>query len=166
MAEAFNDLILPAEKAERYAAVAEEIASVLDGEPNRVARMATVAAMLANTFDHYFWTGFYVVDEAKGDELVVGPYQGTLGCMRIAFGRGVCGTAAVTRTTQVVEDVHAFPGHIACDSRSASEIVAPVFDPDGRLIAVFDVDSETPAAFDGVDKDGVERILAQVFARP
>jgi len=163
MAEAFNDLILPAEKTARYAAVAEEIASVLDGEPNRVARMATVASMLASTFDHYFWTGFYVVDEAKGDELVVGPYQGTLGCMRIAFGRGVCGTAAATRTTQVVEDVHAFPGHIACDSRSASEIVAPVFDEAGKLIAVFDVDSETPAAFDAVDRDWLERILAQVF---
>jgi L-methionine (R)-S-oxide reductase len=164
MAEAFNDLILPAEKAERYAAVAEEIASVLDGEPNRVARMATVSSMLANSFSHYFWTGFYVVDEAKGDELVVGPYQGTLGCMRIAFGRGVCGTAAATRQTQVVEDVHAFPGHIACDSRSASEIVAPVFDVDGRLIAVFDVDSETPAAFDGIDREWLEKILARTFS--
>lgn len=163
MAEAFNDLILPAEKAARYAAVAEEIAAVLEGEPNRVARMATVASMLASSFAHYFWTGFYVVDEAKGDELVVGPYQGTLGCLRIAFGRGVCGTAAARRTTQVVEDVQAFPGHIACDSRSASEIVVPVFDADGRLIAVFDVDSETPAAFDEVDREGLERILAQVF---
>ena len=166
MAEAFNDIILPAEKAERYAAVAEEIAAVLDGEPNVVARMATVSSMLANSFDHYFWTGFYVVDETKGDELVVGPYQGTLGCMRIAFGRGVCGTAAATGETQVVEDVHAFPGHIACDGRSASEIVAPVFGPDGKLIAVFDVDSDRPAAFDGVDKDWLETILAATFASP
>jgi L-methionine (R)-S-oxide reductase len=164
MAEAFNDLILPAEKAERYAAVAEEIASVLAGEPNLVARMATVSSMLANSFSTYFWTGFYVVDPAKGDELVVGPYQGTLGCMRIAFGRGVCGTAAAERKTQVVEDVHAFPGHIACDSRSASEIVAPVFDAEGELIAVFDVDSEVPAAFDGVDKEWLERILAATFS--
>lgn len=164
MAEAFNDLILPAEKAERYAAVAEEIASVLDGEPNLVARMATVSSMLANSFPTYFWTGFYVVDPAKEGELVVGPYQGTLGCMRIAFGRGVCGTAAATRETQVVEDVHAFPGHIACDGRSASEIVVPVFDAKGELIAVFDVDSDTPAAFDGVDKAWLERILAQVFS--
>lgn len=163
MAETFNDLSLPAGKAARYAAVAEEIASVLQGEPNRVARMATVASMLANSFEHYFWTGFYVVDETKGDELVVGPYQGTLGCLRIAFGRGVCGTAAATQVTQVVEDVHAFPGHIACDSRSASEIVAPVFDPDGRLIAVFDVDSETPSAFDAVDRAWLERILGQAF---
>jgi L-methionine (R)-S-oxide reductase len=164
MAEAFNDLILPAEKAERYATLAEEIASVLSGEPNLTARMATVASMLANSFAHYFWTGFYVVDPAKGDELVVGPYQGTLGCLRIAFGRGVCGTAAASRTTQVVEDVHAFPGHIACDSRSASEIVVPVFGKAGELIAVLDVDSETPAAFDDTDKLWLERILAATFS--
>ncbi|MDZ4375634.1 MAG: GAF domain-containing protein [Phenylobacterium sp.] len=164
MAEAFNDLTLPAAKADRYATVADEIAAVLDGEPNLTARMATVASMLANSFDHYFWTGFYVVDPAKGDELVVGPYQGTLGCLRIAFGRGVCGTAAATRQTQVVADVHAFPGHIACDSRSASEIVVPVLGSDGALIAVLDVDSETPAAFDDVDRVWLERILEASFS--
>ena len=164
MAEAFNEIVLPAVKAERYAAVAEEIAAVLDGEPNLTARMATVASMLANSFDHYFWTGFYVVDPAKEGELVVGPYQGTLGCLRIAFGRGVCGTAAATRRTQVVEDVHAFPGHIACDSRSASEIVVPVLDAGGELIAVFDVDSDRKAAFDEVDKAWLERILAAAFS--
>lgn len=163
MAEAFNEITLPAEKAERYAAVSAEIASVLEGESNRVARMATVASMLANSFPHYFWTGFYVVDETKGDELVIGPYQGTLGCMRIAFGRGVCGAAAATRQTQVVEDVHAFPGHIACDSRSASEIVVPVIDGRGELIAVFDVDSDRPAAFDAVDREWLERILGATF---
>ena len=163
MAEAFNETVLPAEKAERYAAVAEEIAAVLDGEPNLTARMATVSSMLANSFEHYFWTGFYVVDPDKDAELVVGPYQGSLGCMRIAFGRGVCGTAAATGQTQLVADVHAFPGHIACDSRSRSEIVAPVFDAAGRLIAVFDVDSDQPAAFDGVDKTWLERILAATF---
>jgi GAF domain-containing protein len=95
----------------------------------------------------------------------VGPYQGTLGCLRIAFGRGVCGAAAETGQTQVVPDVHAFPGHIACDSRSASEIVAPVFDAHGRLIAVLDVDSDRPAAFDAVDAAGLETILAATFAR-
>lgn len=165
MAEAFNDVILPAEKAQRYAAVAEEIASVLDGEPNLTARMATVSSMLANSFDSYFWTGFYVVDPTKEAELVVGPYQGTLGCMRIAFGRGVCGTAAATRQTQLVPDVHAFPGHIACDGRSASEIVVPVFDADGTLIAVFDVDSDRPAAFDETDQAWLERILAATFSQ-
>lgn len=165
MAEAFNVLDLPASKADRYAAVAEEIAAVLEGEPNLTARMATVTSMLANSFEHYFWTGFYVVDPEKPDELVVGPYQGTLGCLRIAFGRGVCGTAAATRETQVVADVHAFPGHIACDSRSASEIVVPVLDGQDRLIAVFDVDSEAPAAFDATDRVWLEAILARAFAR-
>ncbi len=164
MAEAFNDLELPTDKDERYATVAAEIASVLDGEPNRTARMATVASMLANSFEHYFWTGFYVVDPDKPRELVVGPYQGTLGCLRIAFGRGVCGTAAETRATQLVPDVHAFPGHIACDGASASEVVVPVFDKAGALIAVFDVDATTPAAFDETDAAWLEKILAQAFS--
>jgi L-methionine (R)-S-oxide reductase len=164
MAEAFNEKTLSADKAARYAEAAAEIASVLDGEPNLTARMATVASMLAASFDHYFWTGFYVVDPTRERELVVGPYQGTLGCLRIAFGRGVCGAAAATGQTQRVDDVHAFPGHIACDSRSASEIVVPVFDRAGALIAVFDVDSDRPAAFDAVDQEGIEVILKAVFA--
>lgn len=164
MAEAFNELALSSDKAARYAELSAEVASVLEGETNLTARMATVASMLASSFDHYFWTGFYVVDPARPDELVVGPYQGTLGCLRIAFGRGVCGAAAATRRTQLVEDVHAFPGHIACDGRSQSEIVVPVLDRDGRLIAVFDVDSDRLAAFDAVDQAGLERILAETFA--
>ena len=164
MAEAFNDKTLTGDKAARYAEVAEEIASVLDGEGNLTARMATVASMLASSFDHYFWTGFYVVDPAKERELVVGPYQGSLGCLRIAYGRGVCGAAAETGQTQLVEDVHAFPGHIACDSRSQSEIVVPVFDTAGTLLAVFDVDSDKPAAFDAVDQHGIETILKATFA--
>jgi len=164
MAEAFNDIILPAEKTARYAAVSQEIAAVLEGETNVTARMATVAAMLAASFDHFYWTGFYMVDPTKREELVVGPYQGTLGCLRIAFGQGVCGAAARSRQTQVVADVHAFAGHIACDSRSASEIVVPVVDAQGRLIAVFDVDSESPAAFDALDAEWLERILQQSFA--
>ena len=102
MAEAFNNLTLPADRAERYATVAEEIAAVLAGESNTIARMATVASMLAASFPHYFWTGFYVVDPEKSEELVVGPYQGTLGCLRIAFGRGVCGAAAASGETQPV----------------------------------------------------------------
>ncbi|ALL12950.1 GAF domain-containing protein [Caulobacter henricii] len=163
MAEAFNDKTLAADKAVRYAELADEIASVLDGEPNVTARMATVTSMLANSFDHYFWTGFYVVDPTRERELVVGPYQGTLGCLRIAFGRGVCGAAAQSGQTQLVADVHAFPGHIACDSRSQSEIVLPVFDRAGQLIAVLDVDSDRPAAFDAVDQQGLERILKSTF---
>lgn len=104
------------------------------------------------------------MDAAKGDELVVGPYQGTLGCLRIPFGRGVCGAAARTRETQVVEDVHAFPGHIACDSRSASEIVIPVLNAAGDLIAVLDVDATETAAFDAVDAAALERLMAKVFS--
>lgn len=155
----------PADKAARYAEVEAEILAVLDGEPDRVARMATVASMLADAFPLFFWTGFYVVDPTRERELVVGPYQGTLGCLRIAFGRGVCGTAAATRTTQIVEDVHAFPGHIACDARSASEIVVPVLDASGALIAVFDVDATETAAFDGVDAQALERLMGRVFAQ-
>jgi GAF domain-containing protein len=156
----------PADKAARYEEAAEEIAAVLAGEPNLTARMATVAAMLADAFEPFFWTGFYVVDPDKPRELVVGPYQGTLGCLRIAFGRGVCGTAAETGQVQIVEDVHAFPGHIACDSRSNSEIVLPVRDAEGRLIAVLDVDSTAFAAFDGTDALWLERILERTFAQP
>jgi len=164
MAEAFNDLTLSADKAARYAELAQEVASVLEGEPNLTARMATVASMLAASFDHYFWTGFYVVDPDRERELVVGPYQGTLGCLRIAFDRGVCGAAAATGQTQRVDDVHAFPGHIACDGRTMSEIVVPVKDASGRLIAVFDVDSDQPAAFDDIDQGGIETIIHQTFS--
>ena len=153
----------PADKSARYAGVEEEILAVLEGEPNLTARMATVSSMLADAFPAFFWTGFYLVDPEKDDELVVGPYQGTLGCLRIAFGRGVCGAAARTRTTQIVEDVNAFPGHIACDSRSASEIVVPVFDRAGALIAVFDVDATVTSAFDAVDAYALERLMAKVF---
>lgn len=154
----------PADKAARYAEVEVEILAVLDGEPDRTARMATVSSMLADAFPAYFWTGFYQVDPTRSEELVVGPYQGTLGCLRIPFGRGVCGAAARERRTQVVEDVHAFPGHIACDSRSRSEIVVPVFDAAGALIAVFDVDSTEPGAFDAVDAAALERLMAKIFA--
>ncbi len=151
-------------KSERYQEIAAEIAAVLDGEPNLVARMATVSNLLHHAFDHYFWTGFYIVDPDKPDELVVGPYQGTLGCLRIPFGKGVCGAAAMRRETVIVDDVHEFPDHIACDSRSESEIVAPVFDAGGRLIAVFDVDSDKKAQFDLVDRQGIEAILKASFA--
>ena len=165
LAETFAPDHLSADKAARYAELAEEVAAVLEGEPNLTARMATVTSMLASSFSHYFWTGFYVVDPAKPRELVVGPYQGTLGCLRIAFGRGVCGAAAQSGEMQIVDDVHAFPGHIACDARSRSEIVMPVFDQAGALIAVFDVDAIEPSAFDRIDADGLRRILAETFGR-
>ncbi len=163
MAEAFNSKVLAGDKAARYAEVAAEIAAVLEGEPNLTARMATVSAMLAQSFDSFFWTGFYVVDPDKPQELVVGPYQGTLGCLRIGFGRGVCGLAAAEGRTVIVRDVDAFPGHIACDPRSKSEIVVPVFGPGARLLGVLDVDSTQLAAFDEVDAAGLERILSRAF---
>ena len=147
-------------KAEIYTQTAREIAAVLEGETNNVARMATVSCLLSEAFDSYFWTGFYVVDPNKTDELVVGPYQGTLGCLWIPFSRGVCGAAAKTGEVQIVEDVHAFPGHIACDARSQSEIVVPVYGPDGNLFAVFDVDSTEVGSFDAIDAAGLAPILS------
>jgi GAF domain-containing protein len=124
---------------------------------DEIALMATVNSVLANRFDHYYWTGFYRV---CGDRLVVGPYIGTVGCLQIEFGRGVCGVAAQERKTLIVPDVSRFPGHIACDPRSKSEIVVPVTDRAGALIAVLDVDSDRLDAFDDEDQLGLERIVA------
>ena len=153
-------------KTETYQTVQAQIAAVLDGEVNFGAKMATVACLLSEAFpETFFWTGFYVVDETREKELVVGPYQGTLGCLRIAFGRGVCGVTAETRETQIVEDVHAIANHIACDSRTNSEIVVPVFDAADQLIAVLDVDSTQHEAFDEVDKNQLEALVRDVFAR-
>ena len=121
-----------------------------------IALMATINSVLAHRFEAFFWTGFYRV---CGDRLVVGPYIGTVGCLQIEFGRGVCGTAAERRETIVVPDVSAFPGHIACDANSKSEIVVPVFDAGGALIAVLDVDSDRLNAFDDDDRAGLERIV-------
>lgn len=147
-----------ADKAARYAELAIEVASVVAGETSRTARYATTVSLLANAFaPRFFWCGFYEVDPLKARELVVGPYQGTLGCLRIAFGKGVCGACAADGKTIIVPDVHAFPGHIACDSRSNSEIVVPVFDGE-KLVAVLDVDSTDFAAFDEVDAKGLEAI--------
>ena len=152
------------DKAAQYEEVGAQIRAVLEGEDNVVARMATVCCLLSGAFsDRYFWTGFYVVDPHKADELVVGPYQGTLGCLRIPFGRGVCGQVAACGKTQIVKDVHAHAGHIACDHRTNSEIVVPVYDKDNNLIAVFDVDSTHKATFDEIDKLHLERILKDVF---
>lgn len=124
---------------------------------DEIALMATINSVLANRFDAYFWTGFYRV---CGERLVVGPYIGTVGCLQIEFGRGVCGTAAAKRETVIVPDVNQFPGHIACDANSKSEIVVPVFGRDGALIAVLDVDSDRLEAFDEIDRAGLEKIVA------
>ncbi|WP_210414117.1 GAF domain-containing protein [Luteithermobacter gelatinilyticus] len=152
-------------KSEKYDSVIREILAVIEGENNLIAKMATISCLLAQAFDSYYWTGFYLVDAEKEGELVIGPYQGTLGCLRIPFGKGVCGVAAATGETQLVEDVHAFPGHIACDSRSNSEIVVPVRDARGELVAVFDVDSTEFAAFDAVDREKLEYLVCEAFGK-
>ena len=125
--------------------------------------MASVVAELHHAFDHYDWTGFYRL--VTPELLVVGPYQGRHGCLRIELPRGVCGAAAATRTTQLVPDVHAFVGHIACSSSTLSEIVVPVIAPGGRLLAVLDVDSDRPAAFDEVDRTALEALCAELGRR-
>lgn len=146
-----------APKADAYDRLLAMQALLLEGSADPIAGMATTSALLHHAFGH-LWTGFYRVVEP--DRLLrVGPYQGTLGCLDIAFGRGVCGTAAAERRTVVVPDVHAFPGHIACDGRSQSEIVVPVFDADGALLAVLDIDSDQPARFDAEDAAGLERLM-------
>jgi GAF domain-containing protein len=150
-------------KRERYRTIRDQIASVLEGESDLLAAMATTACLLHNAFPYYYWTGFY--RRVSADELLVGPYQGTLGCLRIHFSRGVCGTAARERRSVVVPDVQAFPGHIACDSASASEIVVPVFDEADELVAVLDVDSTVTGAFDEVDREELERIVALLRPR-
>lgn len=150
---------------EAYRAVEDALAAVLEGEDNLTARMATTACLLRGAFaDRYFWSGFYCVDPAQENMLVVGPYQGTMGCLRIPFGRGVCGTAAAERKTQVVPDVNALANHISCDALSQSEIVVPVFNRAGDLIAVFDVDATVKNAFDERDQAGLESLLARIFA--
>jgi GAF domain-containing protein len=144
-------------KPEAWRQLEQQIRSVLNGIEDEVASMATIASLTHHAFG-YLWTGFYRV-ATPGKLLRVGPYQGTLGCLEIPFGKGVCGTAAATLTTQIVPDVHAFPGHITCDARSASEIVVPVLDRKGALMAVFDVDSAQKAGFDETDRVHLERIL-------
>ncbi len=139
-----------------HAIWSEEGGATLD----EIALMATVNSVLANRFEAFFWTGFYRV---CGERLVVGPYIGTVGCLQIQMGRGVCGTAAARRETVIVPDVEKFPGHIACDANSKSEIVVPVFGREGELIAVLDVDSDRLAAFDEEDQAGLERIV-RLFA--
>lgn len=148
-------------RSEAYDTIHQQLTLVLEGITDPVSMMATVSAMLYHGFGH-LWVGFYRVVE-EGRLLRVGPYQGTLGCLEIEFGRGVCGTSAATRKTVIVHDVEQFPGHIACDARSRSEIVVPVLDASGTLIAVLDIDSEHLGAFDHNDAAGLER-LVRIFA--
>lgn len=147
-------------KTERYQQAVQEINAILEGETNMILKMSTINCILRTHLDYYFWVGFYCVNDNK---LIVGPYQGTLGCLHISYERGVCGRAARTEKTQIVQDVHADPQHIACDAASQSEIVVPVFNPAGKLIAVFDVDSTETGAFDETDQQFLEQIMIQHF---
>lgn len=154
---------VPTNRAAQYDAVFQRLEALLEGEDDWIAAMATVACELHHAFDAYHWTGFYRA--VSDDLLVVGPYQGGHGCLRITFDRGVCGASARTRTTQLVPDVEAFPGHIACSSTTRSEIVVPVLTPDGRLLAVLDVDSDFPSAFDETDQHFLERLCRTLGER-
>lgn len=147
-----------ASKAELYASLAEQAGYLLADEPDRIANAANFSALLYHALPEVNWAGFYFFD---GTELVVGPFQGKPACVRIAIGRGVCGTAAQTRATQRVADVHAFAGHIACDAESRSEVVVPLV-LNGQLLGVLDIDSPRPDRFDAEDQAGLEK-LAQVF---
>jgi len=143
--------------AEAYEELDAQARAVLEGIDDDIAAMATLSSLVHQAFGH-LWTGFYRVVEPEA-LLRVGPYQGTLGCLEIQFGRGVCGTAAATRETQVVDDVMTFPGHITCDARSRSEIVVPVFGRDDELIAVLDIDSDRVGAFSTEDRAGLEKLV-------
>ncbi len=152
--------IAAADKPTMYRDLASALEGLVAGEPDAVANMANAAALIWETLPHLNWAGFY---RNVGGELVVGPFQGRPACIRIKFGEGVCGAAAATLQPQRVDDVHAFPGHIACDSASASELVVPIV-KDGELIAVLDLDSPTKARFDAEDEAGCVK-LAEILAR-
>jgi L-methionine (R)-S-oxide reductase len=152
----FQTATLSGTQSEQYAELADQARGLLQGEHDRVANAANLAALVYHALPDLNWVGFYFFD---GAELVVGPFQGLPACVRIPLGKGVCGTAAATRQTQRVADVHAFPGHIACDSASRSELVVPLFAGD-TLVGVFDLDSPKPDRFDAGDQRGLEAIAA------
>jgi L-methionine (R)-S-oxide reductase len=148
------------EKRALYGDLLRDLDAVLAGVRDDVTAMATCACLLHERLSYASWAGFYRV--VAPDLLRVGPYQGPLGCLEIPFQRGVCGAAARNRKTQLVADVNEFPGHIACDAAARSEIVVPITDTDGELVAVLDLDSHTPAAFDEADRDGLEQIALRL----
>jgi L-methionine (R)-S-oxide reductase len=140
----------------RYQRIQKQLEELLPRTGDPLARMASICAVLHHKMDHYFWTGFYLI---KAGKLIVGPYQGPVACQELEKDRGVCWAAVNGAAPVLVPDVHAFPGHIACDSRSRSEITLPVFDQNGEIVAVFDVDSDRPDSFSDVDRLALEEIL-------
>ena len=153
-----NLIIAEGDKAEKYSLLYKQIAALVEGESDTIANMANIAAMIHHTFS-FWWTGFYRV---CGQELILGPFQGPLACSRIAYGRGVCGTAWKQQQTQVVPDVELFPGHIACSSLSRSEIVVPVW-RNSEIVAVLDIDSEHLSTFDTTDQEWLEKIVQLLY---
>ena len=147
-----------ASKRDLYASLAQQLAALLEGEPDAIANAANMSALIYQLVPDLNWAGFYFM---RGPELVLGPFQGKTACVRIAVGRGVCGAAVERKTSIVVPDVHAFPGHIACDSASRSELVVPLI-KDGRVLGVLDLDSPHPNRFDDEDREGCER-LVQIY---
>ena len=156
-------IITAKDKAGIYAEILPQIEAVVSAETDMIANMANVSAILKEAFG-FWWVGFYIVKPclSGGEELVLGPFQGPLACTRIKKGRGVCGTSWEQAQTIIVPDVEQFPGHIACSSLSRSEIVVPVFGPDGSVMGVLDIDSEHLATFDVVDKEWLEKMLRQI----
>lgn len=148
---------LTGDKPSRYAQLLEQARALMHGESDRIANAANLSALVYHALPDLNWVGFYFFD---GTELVVGPFQGLPACVRIPLDKGVCGAAARTRQTQRVDDVLAFPGHIACDAASRSELVVPLVDADGALVGVFDLDSPVPARFDADDQHGLEMLAA------
>lgn len=155
----FEAQSLTGSKPEQYAALLDQAHGLMKGEKNLIANAANLSALVWQALPDINWCGFYLYD---GIELVVGPFQGKPACVRIALGRGVCGTAAQTRAVQVVDDVHDFDGHIACDAASRAEIVVPLIGRNGALLGVWDVDSPTPARFDDEDRIGM-KALCEAF---
>ncbi|PVE24871.1 GAF domain-containing protein [Microvirga sp. KLBC 81] len=147
-----------ASKRDLYASLAQQLAALLEGEPDAIANAANMSALIYQILPDLNWAGFYFM---RGSELVLGPFQGKTACVRIAVGRGVCGAAVERKASIVVPDVHAFPGHIACDSASRSELVVPLI-KDGRVIGVLDLDSPHPDRFDEEDREGCEQ-LVQIY---
>jgi len=146
-----------ADKPAAYRALRQSLAALVDGESDFIANAANLAALIYTMLPDLNWAGCYLL---RGPELVLGPFQGKPACVRIGLGRGVCGTAAARREAVIVADVHAFPGHIACDAASRSELVVPILDPaSGRLLGVFDLDSPLPGRFDAADRDGIEALV-------
>ncbi|ANB62100.1 GAF domain-containing protein [Anoxybacteroides amylolyticum] len=156
----FHSIHYTGTREENYELVIKQLEALISGEPNLIANLANAAALLHQFLDNINWVGFYL---AEGEELVLGPFQGLPACVRIPFGKGVCGTAAQNKRTALVPDVHLFPGHIACDAASQSEIVVPML-KDGNVIGVLDIDSPNKNRFDEIDQQYLEKFVDVLVA--